>query len=82
MGGTPAQATRRAFLRRCCKWTAATVGGTAAYGVWEASQVQVNKATVRLPNLPRAFEGKRSPSSGTSTTAPTSASASSARSSG
>jgi predicted MPP superfamily phosphohydrolase len=55
-------ASRRGFLRWTGRLAAAAVlaGGTAAaYGYWEAGQIQVREATISLPKLPRPFFGKR-----------------------
>ena len=59
----PAQplVTRRSFFRRAFRAGVALSGlgvVTAGYGLWEASQIQVRRAVVRLPNLPPAFSGK------------------------
>jgi uncharacterized protein len=46
---------RRKFLR----WAiGASVVGMAGYSFWEVSHIVVRRQTVRLPNLPPAFEGK------------------------
>jgi predicted MPP superfamily phosphohydrolase len=52
---------RRTFLRRATRigLGLASAGGLAAsYGLWEASQIRVTRATVPVRNLPAAFAGK------------------------
>jgi predicted MPP superfamily phosphohydrolase len=53
--------SRRTFFRRTLQLSAAGVGlgcGGAAYGVWEASDVRIDRRTVAIPNLPDRFVGK------------------------
>jgi uncharacterized protein len=59
---SPPLSTRRRFLR----WTGRVAAGTllagsltAAYGSWEASQLQIRRQAVVIPNLPQPFVGKR-----------------------
>jgi predicted MPP superfamily phosphohydrolase len=52
---------RRTFIRRAAVAGAGLVGvaGTGVgYGLWEASQIQVTRMPVLVPNLPQAFAGK------------------------
>src|SRR5262245_742867 len=52
---------RRTFFRRTMQFGAGAVGvgcAGAAYGVWEASDVRIDRRTIAIPNLPGAFEGK------------------------
>jgi len=53
--------TRRTFLRRTLQVTGSALGlgGTAvAYGLWEASDVRIDRRTISVPHLPEAFVGK------------------------
>lgn len=53
--------TRRTLLRRAAQAAAALTAGAglaAAYGVWEASRIQVRRCDVSLPHLPPPFAGK------------------------
>lgn len=53
--------TRRTFLRRSLQavgFAAAVPCAAAAYGVWEASCVRIDRRTVALPHLPEPFVGK------------------------
>jgi predicted MPP superfamily phosphohydrolase len=53
--------TRRRFLRRVLRFAAGgalACGSTAAYGLWEASRIQVRSLTVAVPHLPQPFVGK------------------------
>src|SRR3954451_23184600 len=53
--------SRRAFIRRTLQFGAGGAGlgfAAAAYGVWEASDVRIDRRTIAVPNLPDAFVGK------------------------
>lgn len=50
--------TRRKFIRNTALLGAGGILGTACYGFWEASDIQVTEQTVTVPNLPLAFDGK------------------------
>jgi len=57
----PPKPTRRSFLHRALRTSAATaaIGGvTACYGFWEVSQIRLRRQTIALPNLPPSFVGK------------------------
>jgi uncharacterized protein len=53
--------SRRTFLRRSAQIgvgvTSLTTLGI-GYGLWETSQIRINRQTVSIPNLPQAFGGK------------------------
>jgi predicted MPP superfamily phosphohydrolase len=53
--------TRRQLLRRVLRTggvLTGILGLPAAYGIWEASQIRITRATVSVPNLPDPFVGK------------------------
>jgi uncharacterized protein len=53
--------TRRQFLRRTLQAGGvllASAGAGVGYGFWEASQINIKRSTVAVPNLPDAFAGK------------------------
>ena len=57
----PSRLTRRRFFRRLLVAGAGVAGAaglTAGYGLWEASQIRVERTTVPVPRLPDAFAGK------------------------
>ena len=59
--GKPPRLTRRRFLRRLLRLGAGLTGlaaVTTAYGFWEASQIRIRRAVIRLPGLPQPFAGK------------------------
>src|SRR5262245_38651094 len=53
--------TRRTFIRRSLLLAGGTLGlgcAGAGYGLWEASDVRIDRRTVAVPHLPAAFVGK------------------------
>jgi predicted MPP superfamily phosphohydrolase len=53
--------TRRSFFLRSLRLGGAALGlggAAAAYGLWEASDVRIDRRTVAVPRLPGAFVGK------------------------
>ena len=53
--------SRRMFIRRTVQAGVSLLGVTGAgvgYGLWEASQIRIDRQTIAVPNLPECFAGK------------------------